>query len=130
MRGSCAFVVCLSASAAICGCVQLPALGFSVRSTWRTHPEHDGRSVELITGVLLGWSGRNGTLAPLDVAADELTAEQEEAVLEHDLDPATPPLAFADDALPCTDAELCRWELDERNAALERSGTRSEQESP
>jgi hypothetical protein len=130
MRRSRRFAIYLSVSAALTGCVQLPALGFSVRSTWRTHAEHDGRSVELITGVLLGWSGGNGTLAPFDAAADELTAEREDAVLEHDVDPMLPPIAFADDAVPCADAELCRWELDERNAALERSGTRSEQESP
>jgi hypothetical protein len=130
MRASCGFVMCSLASAALAGCVQLPVLGFSVRSTWRTHPEHDGRSVELVAGVLLGWSGGNRTFAPFDVAADELTAEQEDAVLEHDVDPALPPLALADDALPCADVELCRWELDERNTALERSATRSEQESP
>ena len=130
MRGSCGLVVCLSASAALSGCVQMPVLGFSVRSTWRTHPEHDGRSVELIAGVLLGWSGGNASFAAFDVAADELSAEQEDAVLEHDIDPTLPPIAFADDAVPCADVELCRWELDERNAALERSGTRSEQESP
>jgi hypothetical protein len=125
MRVSCAFVVYVSAAAALAGCVQLPALDFQLRSTWRAHPQHDGRSLEVIAGVLLGWAGGNRTLAPIDAASDALDAEAQ-AALGFAPD-ASPP--SADDAMPCADVEVCRWESDARSAALERAA-RSEQELP
>jgi hypothetical protein len=120
MRASRAFVLCYAASAAVAGCVPLPALDFNVRSTWRERPEQRGRSLEVITGVLLGWSDETRVRAPLD-AEDDLLVEHAHGA---------GPFAFADEGLPCADLELCRWERDERSAALERAGALADEELP
>jgi hypothetical protein len=111
MRRSCILGLQLLIAPALTGCVQLPALDFHVRSTWRARPEQHARAVELLAGVLLGWSGGGRAHAPIEVPGQE------------DLELDARSRAYGDDVAPCFDAELCRWEHDERSAALERSAT-------
>jgi hypothetical protein len=92
----------------LCGCVQLPTVGFGVRSSFRTSARPLSRSVELLTGMTVGWSGaRREALA---VAVDDRATEINAA-----------PIVEAAQA-PCAAPVFCDWEIDQRRAALAREG--------
>jgi hypothetical protein len=116
MRLSRTLAVLLLVAPALGACIPLPAVDLAVRSTWRQRPEQNGRAVELLAGVMLGWAGGTRRRASAGVFAADGFDEA----------PTSLALAVADDVTPCADAELCRWELDARDAAL----TRAAQEWP
>jgi hypothetical protein len=102
----------LIASIALCshGCVQLPSIGVGVRSTWRAREHPAGRTVELLTGVTIGWAGARRGARAAQVEESMRPAREGDAS------------ALGQAELPCAEAVFCRWEDDQRRAAFAREG--------
>jgi hypothetical protein len=98
----------LIASLALClhACAPLPTVGFGVRSIWRAREQQNGRTIDLLAGVNIGWAGNRRHTDPITPAD------------------AAPAAALGLDALeaPCAELVFCRWEDDQRRAALAREG--------
>ena len=92
------------------GCAPLPTVGLGVRSSWRASERPARRTVDLLTGVTIAWAGTARASQPTAIADDAPRPT------------TTTHTTFEHTELPCAEAVFCRWEDDQRRAALVREG--------